>query len=155
MNKIFLGAILFFSMSVHATEYASLKKDQVNLRTGPGDRYPIMWVYQERNFPVEVLGSYEIWRQIREKDGTVGWVHQNMLKKTRFVLIEKESSLLKKAEPESATVAIVQPGVIAKVESCPLGPYCKITVSDEINTKTGWFLRSNLWGLDKDEIVKK
>ncbi len=155
MNKFLLGMLLFISLSVHATEYASLKKDQVNLRTGPGDRYPIMWVYQERNFPVEVLDSFEIWRQIRDKDGERGWVHQNMLKKTRFVVIEKESSLLKKAEPEASPVAIVQPGVIAKVESCPMGPYCKITVSDENNTKTGWFLRSNLWGLDKDEIVEK
>ena len=72
MNK-FLGLIiLFFALAVHATEYASLKKDQVNLRTGPGDRYPIMWVYQEKNYPVEVLESFEHWRQIREVDGTIG-----------------------------------------------------------------------------------
>ena len=155
MNRLFVLVFVFFSVAANATQYASLKKDQVNLRTGPGDRFPILWVYQERNFPVEVLDSFEIWRQIREKDGTVGWVHQNMLKKNRYVLIEKENSLLKKADPQSVSIAIVQPGVIAKVESCPEGPYCKITVSDENNTKTGWFLRSDLWGLDKGEIVER
>ena len=146
---------MLFAMSVSATEYASLKHDQVNLRTGPGDRYPIMWVYQEKNFPVEVLDTFEIWRQIREKDGTVGWVHQNMLKKARYVIVEKEDSLLKKNDPESSPLAIVQPGVIARLEECPAGSYCRITVSDEVHTKKGWFPRSGLWGIDKNEIVEK
>lgn len=153
-NKGLFVFALFFSLSVQATEYASLKHDEVNLRTGPGERYPILWVYQEKNFPVEVLDSFELWRQIREKDGTVGWVHQNMLKKTRYVIVEKEDSLLKKNDPESYPVAIVQPGVIARLEECPLGKYCKITVSDETHTKKGWFPRANLWGLDAGEVVE-
>ena len=155
MNRIVFGAVFLISVAASATEYASLKHDKVNLRTGPGERFPILWVYQEKNFPVQVLDSFEIWRQIREKDGTIGWVHQNMLKKQRFVLIEKESSLLKKNDPESAVLAIVQPGVIARLENCPKGRYCRITVSDEMNTKKGWFPRSALWGLDKGEIVEK
>ena len=54
-----VGLVLFlFTIPAWATEYASLKYDQVNLRTGPGERYPIMWVYQEKNFPVEVLDSF-------------------------------------------------------------------------------------------------
>ena len=151
-----VGLVLFlFTIPAWATEYASLKYDQVNLRTGPGERYPIMWVYQEKNFPVEVLDSFEIWRQIREKDGTIGWVHQNMLKKTRYVIVKKEKPLLKKGEAGAPAVAVVQPGVVAKVDKCPAGPYCRIIVSDENHTKKGWFLRSALWGLDKGEIVEK
>ena len=155
MNKWFIAGLLFWGVAAQATEYASLKKDQVNLRTGPGERFPILWVYQERNFPVEVLDSFEIWRQIREKDGTVGWVHQNMLKKTRYVLVEQEGSLFKEDQPNSPIVAVVQPGVIAKVERCPKGDYCRIVVADEMHTKTGWFPRAGLWGLDKGEIVEK
>ena len=154
-NKGLFVFALFFSLSVQATEYASLKHDEVNLRTGPGEKYPILWVYQEKNFPVEVLDSFELWRQIREKDGTVGWVHQNMLKKMRYVIVEKEDSLLKKNDPDSYPVAIVQPGVIARLEECPQGRYCKITVSDEEHTKKGWFPRANLWGLDAGEVVEK
>ena len=153
-NKGLFVFALFFSLSVQATEYASLKHDEVNLRTGPGERYPILWVYQEKNFPVEVLDSFELWRQIREKDGTVGWVHQKKKKKTRYVIVEKEDSLLKKNDPESYPVAIVQPGVIARLEECPLGKYCKITVSDETHTQKGWFPRANLWGLDAGEVVE-
>ena len=155
MNKLVFGVLIFFSMAAYATEYASLKHDEVNLRTGPGERFPILWVYQEKNFPVEVLDSFELWRQIREKDGTVGWVHQNMLKKTRYVIVEQEGELLKKNDSASAVVAVVQPGVIARLEECPQGDYCKLTVSDEINTKKGWFPRFALWGLDAGEVVEK
>ncbi|MGN0919151.1 MAG: SH3 domain-containing protein [Alphaproteobacteria bacterium] len=154
-DKFFVGILLLFSLAVEAGEYASFKYDKVNLRTGPGERFPILWVYQEKNFPVELIDSFETWRQVREKDGTVGWVHQNMLKKTRYAIVEQESSLLKKAEEEAPTVAVVQPGVIAKVEECPKGGYCKITVADENHTKKGWFPRSFLWGLDKGEVVEK
>ena len=154
-SKILFVAVLLISAVASATEYASLKHDEVNMRTGPGERYPIMWVYQEKNFPVEVLDSFEIWRQIREKDGTVGWVHQNMLKKTRYLIVEKEDSLLKKNDPASSPVAVVQPGVIARLEECPAGDYCRITVSDEEHIKKGWFPRSSLWGIDKGEIVEK
>ena len=154
-NKVVFWVTVFVSMLAQANEYASFKYDEVNLRTGPGERYPIMWIYQEKNFPVEVLDSFELWREIREKDGTVGWVHQNMLKKTRYLLVEKEGSLFKKADSESDVVAVVQPGVIARLEECPKGEYCRIAVSDENHTKKGWFPRSSLWGIDAGEIVEK
>jgi SH3-like domain-containing protein len=77
-----------------------------------------------------------------------------MLKKTRYVIVEKEGNLLKKNDSESSILAIVQPGVIARLEECPKGDYCKISVSDEANTKKGWFPRSSLWGLDKGEVVE-
>ena len=155
MNKVLFLFCCLFSFVSFANEYASLKHEKVNLRAGPGERFPILWVYQEKNFPVEVLDSFEIWRQIREKDGTVGWVHQNMLKKTRYVVVENESSLLKKNNPESDVVAVVQPGVIARLEECPKGDYCHIIVSNETYTKKGWFPRSALWGLDKGEVLEK
>ncbi len=155
MNKIVFIFIGLFSFGLHASEYVSLKRDEVNLRTGPGERYPITWIYQEKNFPVEVIDSFETWRQIREKDGTIGWMHQNMLKKTRYVIVEQEDFLLKQNHPDSAQIAVVQPGVIARLEECPKGDYCKITVSDENYTKKGWFPRSCLWGLDNGEVVEK
>ena len=70
--------LLMFGGTVWATprldvpRFVSLRNSEVNLRTGPGNRYPIMWVYQEKGYPVEVIDEYELWRQIREVDGTTG-----------------------------------------------------------------------------------
>ena len=73
----FFAFILLFPLLARAENegFSSLKSDKVNLRTGPGERFPIQWVYQEKHYPVEVLDYFDIWRQIRELDGTIGWVN--------------------------------------------------------------------------------
>ena len=49
--------------------FVSLDADKVNLRTGPGQRYPIDWVLTRRDMPVEVIAQFENWRRIREWTG--------------------------------------------------------------------------------------
>ena len=77
-----------------------------------------------------------------------------MLNKNRYVIITQEASLLKK--PDNAkSVAVLQPGVIAKLDRCPPGDYCRISVLHMDEKYSGWYLRSNLWGLDSKEIVEE
>ena len=47
--------------------FASLRVDEVNLRTGPGTRYPIDWVYMREGLPVEITAEFDIWRRIKGK----------------------------------------------------------------------------------------
>lgn len=153
MNKFVLWVLLLFSVPSVAGEYMSLKYDEVNLRTGPGERFPISWVYQEKNYPVEVLDSFELWRQIREVDGTIGWVHKNMLTQRRHALVRQEKSLLEKPRSDAEAVAILQPGVVALVQECPKGDYCQLKVSYFDKKYEGWFPRASLWGLDLNEVI--
>lgn len=39
--------------------WASLKSDEVNLRKGPGTRYPIEWVYRRHDLPVQIEREYK------------------------------------------------------------------------------------------------
>lgn len=151
---VLLTCVCFLSLPALGSEYASLKYNEVNMRTGPGERFPIKWVYKEKTYPVEVLESYELWRQVRDKDGEIGWMHQNQLTQTRHVLIVRESPLLKKIE-NGRSIAILQPGVIARLDRCPEGSnYCRLTVHLNDEKYTGWFLRSNIWGIDNGEIIE-
>src|SRR3546814_6401586 len=34
--------------------YVSLRSDEVNVRSGPGVRYPVKWVFVQKDMPVEV-----------------------------------------------------------------------------------------------------
>ncbi len=153
MKKISLICLLLLVFPALASEFQSLKYDKVNMRAGPGEKFPIKWVYQEKNYPIEVLDSFELWRQVRDKEGEVGWIHQNQLSKNRYVLILKESSLFKKAGQRP--IATIQPGVIARLDRCPEGDYCRLTVYSNDEKYTGWFLRSNLWGINPNEIIEK
>src|ERR1700722_13389157 len=49
--------------------FTSLRTNEVNMRTGPGTRYPIEWVYIRQGIPVEVTAEYEIWRRVRDNEG--------------------------------------------------------------------------------------
>jgi SH3-like domain-containing protein len=46
--------------------FVSLKADRVNLRQGPGNEYPIAWVFRRVGLPVEVVKEFESWRQVRK-----------------------------------------------------------------------------------------
>ena len=81
--------------------FASLKSDEVNVRTGPGPRYPIDWVFVRKTMPVEVLAEVDTWRKVRSLDGTEGWVHQSMLtgRRTAIVIGSETRRLYKHNDP--------------------------------------------------------
>ncbi|HXV25858.1 MAG TPA: SH3 domain-containing protein [Alphaproteobacteria bacterium] len=122
--------------------FVSLGASEVNLRTGPGVRYPIDWVYRRRALPVEVIGIFDHWRQIRDWQGTEGWVHQNMLSQRRTVIVVGERRTLRREpDPASLAVAAVDPGVVGTIRSCEEG-WCRI----EIGGRTGWLAHQEFWG---------
>ena len=67
--------------------FVSLRAALVNLRTGPGVRYPIDWVYNRAGLPLEVVDEFETWRKVRDWEGSIGWIHQSMLSGERKVMI--------------------------------------------------------------------
>ncbi len=129
--------------------FVSLRAAEVNLRIGPGVRYPIDWVYHRRGLPVEVIDEFETWRRIRDHEGTMGWVHQSMLEGRRSVLVEPEASFLRRRpEPDAPAVALLEPGVIAYLEGCD-GIWCQVTVERH----GGWLQRAEVFGLYPDETL--
>ncbi|MCH4092105.1 SH3 domain-containing protein [Acetobacter sp.] len=59
--------------------FAALRADDVNMRAGPGQRYPIQWVYHRRGLPVQIEREFDVWRLVEDSDGVKGWVHQATL----------------------------------------------------------------------------
>ncbi len=158
LKTIFFSLTLLFSfsgLSAQGTEYyASLKKDEVNLRAGPGERFPILWIYQERGYPVKVLDKYDIWRQVQEPDGSVGWVHKNMLSDRRTALIQEEGSLTSKPDITAKQIAFVEPGTIAHIIRCPAeNKYCLLSFNYQDKDIQGWFPRQAFWGIEIAEEI--
>src|SRR5260370_31287258 len=55
--------------------FASLRSDEVNVRTGPGARYPVDWVFKRKAMPVEIVAEYEDLRRNRHCQGVGGLVN--------------------------------------------------------------------------------
>lgn len=123
--------------------FVSLRAGEVNMRTGPGVRYPIDWVYRKRYLPVEIIDEFDTWRQIRDPDGTVGWVHQTMLSGRRSVIVVEEQQVLRRdPDPNATGIVKLDPGVIGKLERCDQA-WCLL----EFGTYVGWLPDTAIYGV--------
>jgi SH3-like domain-containing protein len=127
--------------------FASLRSDDVNLRVGPGETYPIEWVYQRKDMPVEIIEQFQNWRRVEDWQGSKGWVLDRMLIDKREVIVDGAVRPLYH-EPDTAApiVARAEPGVIARLVECR-GAWCRI----EAGGYRGWVERSQIWGVLPNE----
>ncbi|GAA0593312.1 SH3 domain-containing protein [Caenispirillum bisanense] len=131
--------------------FVSLRSEQVNMRTGPGVRYPIDWVYMRRDLPVEVVQEFETWRKIRDPEGAEGWVHQSMLSGRRTVVTRAGPVPLRQSAADaSGTVALLEAGVQGNLVQCPRNnDYCRV----EVKGRQGWLKRDEIWGVYRTEFI--
>jgi len=134
--------------------FVSLRSDVVNLRSGPGDRYPIEWVYRRKGLPVEIIAQHDQWRQVRDWQGTEGWVHQRLVTAARNVIVKgTQRTLHIDAVAASPPVAKLDPGVIAHLLECH-SDWCRVEVQNGSSDVRGWIGRDEIWGVLPDEVVK-
>lgn len=102
--------LLFFICEVRATpekltlpRFASLRSHKVNIHVGPGSDFPTTWTFQRQGLPIEIIAEFDTWRQIRDMEGTTGWVHKSLLvgKRTVVVLSEKKQQEVVEEEKTS------------------------------------------------------
>lgn len=130
--------------------FVSLSSDKVNVRTGPGKRYPINWVFKRRGWPVEIIEEYELWRQIRDIDGATGWVHKSLVSSRRTLIITEEArAIYEEPDEKSVIVMLAEPGVVGKLQECD-GRWCEL----EIAGLTGWLRADEFYGVYADEKVR-
>ncbi|MEX2644235.1 MAG: SH3 domain-containing protein [Acetobacterales bacterium] len=125
--------------------FGSFRASEVNLRAGPGMRYPVEWTFLRRNLPVLVLRELDTWRQVRAADGTEGWVHQSMLSGRRSVMVTGDAAeVLADPEPGARAKARAEGGAIGFLRSCTAAAdWCAV----EFPGAEGWVARSSLWGV--------
>jgi SH3-like domain-containing protein len=129
--------------------FASLRSDEVNIRTGPGTRYPVDWVFKRKGMPVEIVAEYENWRKIRDWQGASGWVHQSLLTgKRSFIVPSKAASLHKTPAASAEVVAKLEPEVMGEIRSCA-GDWCRV----KLPAASGWIERTSMWGVYKSEPI--
>ena len=132
--------------------FVALRSDKVFLRSGPGLRYPKVWIYQRRNMPMEVVSEFDTWRKVRDWEGSEGWVHQSLLVGSRHVIVTDETITLYSAADENARkIALISANVIGKIEECPSSVnWCQLQFGDF----EGWAPRHGFWGVYDEETVK-
>jgi len=130
--------------------FVSLKSDMVNARRGPSLSHRVDWVFVRRGMPVEVIAEHGNGRKVRDQDGAAGWVHHSLIRGARSVIVTApEAVLMDEPSLQSRPVARAERGVLAWVEECGAA-WCEI----EADGYDGWALKSALWGVGADEVIK-
>jgi len=128
--------------------YISLASKKVFMRSGPGLRYPIRWVYTKKGLPIEVIQEFDTWRKIRDYEGSEGWVHQSLLSGRRSAVVRGDDTvkLYRKPDLQAKAVVELEPLVVLPLEECDKN-WCKV----EIQGFDGWIEKKSLWGVYADE----
>lgn len=146
-----LGVLVISASTLHAQTreapyWVSLKFDEVRMRVGPSQEYPIEWLYKREGLPMKVVRVREGWRLVQDPDGAQGWIARSQLADTRTVIVVGEGlvSLREEAAATSKLRWRAEPGVVGKLLGCQDG-WCEIDVTG----RTGWVEAQRLWGDDE------
>lgn len=128
--------------------FVSLKTSKGNVRRGPSLTHRIDWVFTRKGMPLEIIGEFGHWRQVRDQDGVGGWVHYSLLSGVRTGLVETDlAPLYSRPDRASPVNAHLEAGVIVSLDEC-LVDWCRGR-ADRIK---GWVEKSVLWGVRPDEV---
>lgn len=138
----------FSNTGLPIPRFVSLASDKVFMRTGPGSKYPVTWEYQRKGLPVEITMEFDVWRKIKDSEGTEGWVHKSLLAGKRYGLVQAEDlvQVLRKPEEGARLMAYVQQDAVVALEECRKA-WCKVTAQGY----QGWMERKFIWGVYEGE----
>ena len=127
--------------------FVSLKASEANVRRGPSLTHRIDWVFQRRDMPLTVVGEFEHWRRVQDRDGVGGWVHYSLISGARTGIVERDlAPVFTRAVPDAQVRARLEAGVIVNLDQC--GPaWCKV----KVGRHKGWMEKSALWGVRSSE----
>lgn len=129
--------------------FVSLKSNSAMMRSGPEERFPILWEYKRRGLPLEILKEYKIWRQVRDPDGTIGWMNKSLLTGVRTGFVRDQMRTLYVAPDLQSRVAWrVEPGTVMTITLCET-VWCRVSKDGQ----SGYILRNQLWGTYPGEAV--
>ncbi|MEO0063383.1 MAG: hypothetical protein RLZZ08_1943 [Pseudomonadota bacterium] len=123
--------------------WATLRAEEVNMRVGPSERYPIAWVYHRVGLPVKVIRMHEGWRLVRDPDGAQGWMVARLLNPERGAIVTgKDTADMRDGSADDAQLLWkLKPGISGKLGDCRDG-WCKFDSSG----RRGWVKQDRLWG---------
>jgi SH3-like domain-containing protein len=130
--------------------FVSLRSNQVNLRVGPGQTYPVEWLLTRKGMPVEILKEFQNWRMVRVWQDASGWILDRMVTAERHVIVDGAVRVMRRRpDVQSEIVARAEPGVVARLLECH-GDWCHIDAGGQ----QGWLQRGDVWGVLPDETVR-
>ena len=137
-----LLALFILSLPVAAAaDYVSVKKDGVNIRSGPGTEHNVVWQVF-KSFPLQVVSRDGKWASVVDYQGDKGWIYSPLLSSRKTVIVNVETGNMRSGPSTNETIiAEVKKGVVFEARE-KSGEWLKVRYKDDL---TGWMHNSLLW----------
>lgn len=121
------------------------------MRTGPGTRYPIEWVFLKEGLPVEIVAEFDVWRRVKDSQDAIGWVHKSTLSGRRGLIVTGQTAhaVYERSAVDSALMARVEPGTVGRLKSCR-EIWCEVAFGDV----EGYMKKEDFWGAYPQETFR-
>jgi SH3-like domain-containing protein len=135
--------------------FVSIKSASARMRVGPSTDYPTVWVYSARGLPLEITEEYGNWRQVRDQDGTTGWMSAALLSGNRTAVVgpwhDKPVPLRREPSKSAGLIAALAPNVRLNLKTCD-GSWCDVSLQTQ--RVGGYVAQADLWGVYPQERVE-
>ncbi|BCL60796.1 hypothetical protein DGMP_14890 [Desulfomarina profundi] len=143
--RILLALIIFsffICPNVIAAQYVSVKKDNVNVRTGPSKDNPVSMELFE-GYPLKVIKKQGDWYKVIDFENDSGWIHKNLVTTGDTVIVNAKKSVNMRSGPstKSSVVADVERGVVLTKISRK-GKWVEVR---HASGTVGWIYKPLLW----------
>ena len=137
-------------------KFKSLRSSKTNVRVGPSLDHNILWTYQKRGLPIEILEDIQGWSKIRDYQAKSGWIKNTLITTNRTGIISpwkitednlNFENLYKDTNREEINIKL-ESGVLVNILSCD-GVQCLIKIQD----KEGWIEQDLIFGVYIGEII--
>jgi SH3-like domain-containing protein len=139
--------LLLIVQTVAAAEMVSVAGDDINMRSGPGTNHEIRWKI-DSGFPLEIVSTKGEWLQVKDFEGSTGWVHRKTTQKKPHMIVKankgSDQQINVRSEPstQSTIVAKANYGVVFETLEKKDG-WVKVAHGQGVR---GWVDSRLLWG---------
>lgn len=119
--------VFLVSANVVSAEILSVNGENVNLRSGPGTKYSVKWEYGQ-GFPLRVIQKKGGWVKVSDFEKDKGWIHDSLLSKKPYVIINVNRNNKKKINIRNAPTT----------KSNVVGQAFYGVVFERLESKGGW-----------------
>ncbi|MCJ7600856.1 MAG: SH3 domain-containing protein [Desulfobulbaceae bacterium] len=144
MKQIVLTILLLLCwIAVSQAKMVSIAGDMVNMRSGPGNNYEVVWELGQ-GYPLSVIDQQGDWLKVIDYEGDIGWVQQDQVAEKAYLVVKKRIVNIRSGPDENyRVIRQAHKGVVFRTLE-KKDDWVKIRHEEE--DVTGWVLRSLMWG---------
>jgi len=141
---VFIAALLLLTLpvTVFAAQTVSVKKNNVNVRTGPGKKFQVSMVLPQ-DYPLKVIETKGNWLKITDFENDTGWIYSSLVKPGSTVIANGKKTVNMRSKPSTSATVIAEvhrAAILTKLAT--KGKWVKVQHS---RGTIGWIYSPLLW----------